>query len=429
MEALIAMIAELVLSVIVPLYLVLFLVLSPLFAFLVELVFDLIGMKSRAKVQAQSNESDTSSESIHDNDLGVEQAKESGLILYGIKWLTLSLATIAIVVVLILNFIFFESTVNWGLSRIQHKTGMTISYKKVNGSLLTGEFEFSGLKAVRKGHEYTDFNIDIEKAKLNIDYLKSLFGSMSVNGMTLANVQGKLFRHKKMPRHLKKHKHYKIDNLKISRLKLEIVNHFMLSKDNILNVSLDKIESRLFRRHYAVFDLFFRSSMTGNIDGAPVKVATWLTAGKPVTHWDIKNLPSATLQKLGSKSFAWVRAGELDVKVTDYGRARSYSEIDTQWSVTTRGLNSNMPTELRGFKKLAFKPVLSYLNSRQGNHSLLFGITLKEKDFAGHTNFNSAKLRQSVIKGTLARILNESKGPIRKLMLRKAIKYWNTRND
>lgn len=419
------MIAELILSAIVPLYLVLFLVLSPLLALLFNLVIDLIfDRKDQTldRAQTKSNGSDAIN-AITTND------GQHSKIIYVFKWLTISLSAIAIVVVLLLNFVFFEATVNWGLARIQQKTGIAISYKKVGGSLLTGEFKFNGLSAIRKGHEYTDFNIDIKNAKLNIDYLKSLFGSMSVNGMTLTDVQGKLLRHKKMPRHLKKHKHYKIDSLQISRLKLDIVNQFMLTKDNTLSVSLDNIESSLFRRHYALYDIFFRSNMAGHIDGAPIKVTTWIKEGKAVTQWDLKNISSTTLQKLSRKSFAWIKAGELDIKVTDHGRNRGYSEIETQWSVDTRRLKADMPVELKGLKKISFKPVLSFLNGRQGNHRLQFGITLNEKDFAGYSNFNSAKLRQSVIKGTLARILNESKGPIRKLMIRKAIKYWSTRNN
>jgi hypothetical protein len=154
-----------------------------------------------------------------------------------------------------------------------------------------------------------------------------------------------------------------------------------------------------FRSNFAVFDLLFRSNVVGQIDGRDISISTRDADGGRITQWRMPDLPIASVRHLVAKPpIGWLREGTLTVSVDDRWALARQAEIDMDWSIRMRGARAEA-RKAGGLLEQAFAlPIVSYINSKDGNIDLRFKLVMNERQFEDMVSPDAGVLWETVVR-------------------------------
>ena len=95
------------------------------------------------------------------------------------KWVVYAsagMAAVTILVMLALNFLFFDWFVRRALAAAEKQNGIAVSFAATDGNLFVGRVHLAGAKLVRSGHEVSDFDLTVADVNLDADVLQLLTG-------------------------------------------------------------------------------------------------------------------------------------------------------------------------------------------------------------------------------------------------------------
>ena len=313
---------------------------------------------------------------------------------------TVSISLIAVfsILLVLVNFVFFEQSFGWALKKIKKKTAIDLSYKSYHGDLFSREFYIKGLHVRRTGHEYSDFDIKIDQAKVRINRLSSLFGLVEFDNLLLKGVQGRYIRLKK--RRVKK-TDFLIRHLGIDSLNLIVEHRYLHRPDTTFNLFLDKVTSKGFSKRFAAFDLFFRSDVVGRINNAKFEFETSVKQEMRTTLWTIKNISAQSLRHISGKSLLWLKSGVADVKLKYRFHETWSHNIESRCQLHLKNVFTQIPEGTGKIKSVFYKQVVKFFRNRYGDVISEFKFKLSKDDFDGHTSLDIKKFWKAVIRGLL----------------------------
>lgn len=305
---------------------------------------------------------------------------------------------------LLVNFVFFEPVARWAVAQVGKRTNTEIDFRTASGNIFSGTVVFEDISARRSSETRSSFDLKAGRLRADIDPWTLVFRPIVFQSLSVETVSGVL----RQPDRRKTAGGKDDDKIKARRrfsvedLALKDVSIMLSKGDNApVAVSLKSVSTAPFRSNYALFDMLFRSNLTGQIDGHDISVSTQEIDGGRLTQWRMPDLPAASVSKfLTRPPIGWLREGTLNVSVDDRWRLGAAADIDMDWRLQMQGVRAEAGDAASlGEKTLAF-PVTSYINSRNGNLDLRFKLLMNEKQFEHMSSLDARFLWDVFLKST-----------------------------
>ena len=283
MEALVILLLEFLLAPIILLFTLLFNVLICVIGLIVELIFK--AATSATTKCANKTSSNPEPQRKRVNSIKITNSVFFAKTVYALKWLrnvSLFLIISIICVLFIINFALFEPTIKWIFTKVEQKTGIELNAEQIKGNIFTGKISFHQLMVKRESPIKTSFKLDIDELSLDIDWLSLILRPITFDTLVINKVTGNITQPNLQAHANDNDNTDKEPTIKTKRL--FVINNLDVNKINIIfakngdtsttPIFIDKINIPKFRSNYAIFDLFFRSNITGSIDSHPILIAT-----------------------------------------------------------------------------------------------------------------------------------------------------------
>jgi hypothetical protein len=304
----------------------------------------------------------------------------------------------------LVNTVLFDPVVRRVVGLVAKRTGTELEFKSVSGNLFTGRFAFEDITARRVSDAKGSFNLKVASLSGDIDLPTLLIGPVFFRRLSVDTVGGTFHDPEKRKAsdnvqdddgRIRTKRRFRIEDLTLRNVDVA------LSKGDGAPValSLKSVSSMPFRSNFAVFDLLFRSNVAGQIDGHDISISTRDADGGRITQWRMPDLPIASVRHLVAKPpIGWLREGTLTVSVDDRWALGRQAEIDMDWSIRMRGARAEARKE-GGLLEQAFAlPIVSYINSKDGNLDLRFKLVMNERQFEDMVSPDAGVLWETVVR-------------------------------
>ena len=316
---------------------------------------------------------------------------------------------------IIVNAYFFAPAMAWIGGKVSERSGIEITFGSVDGSFFAGRFSITDLDVKRRNTAKSEYAVNARRVDIDVDMLSLAWGTPNLDKLTVAGVTGEIWtkggdpvagsakarsRTGKKPR-----RHFRIASLSITDAAIE------LHKEGIPSASLaiDSLESAPFRSRYAVLDVFFRSNVTGSINGHEVLIATRGDGTGRTTTWRLSDFPAELVGHYVDKApFKWFEQGSVDVAVDDTWSRRDAAEIDMDWRIVLKEVKVVKPAGGSLVGRAVAKPIAYYINTREEDIDLQFSLVMNEEQFRSASSLDAAGVWTAVLKGTAEVIAEKS---------------------
>ena len=170
-----------------------------------------------------------------------------------------------------------------------------------------------------------------------------MFEDVKVDG-----VKGEFTRNGKrdptMPR-----RQFTIEELTVNNVSLAVTDHARPPHEVSVPVEIESLQIADFRSTWAAFDMLFRSTCRGLVDGQPFTVETRPIDGGAVreTRWIARDLPVYVLSGYFAGPLSWLVDGRFDVDVTTRWQPDdNEAELEMHCRLVAHGFAADVPEEL-----------------------------------------------------------------------------------
>jgi hypothetical protein len=236
-----------------------------------------------------------------------------------LSWTLGLLLGVMVALACLVNFVFFESSLRWVLARVEKRSGIQIGFTSASGNLFSGELTLKGVTARRQGHAESNFDLQAAELSLDMAMKRILNRTTPIEKVLLSGLEGE-FHRVKTPQGLKLRKHYRVDHLRLEAVEVAVRDNSR-PKETQFTVKIDELDSQPLRSRFAVFDVLFRSTASGEIAGRPFSIRTRKTESGRETNWEAEGLPVALVAHHLGGPFDSLEGGTVDV--LEYREQRS----------------------------------------------------------------------------------------------------------
>ncbi|MEO9874845.1 MAG: hypothetical protein ABJM26_18345 [Anderseniella sp.] len=319
------------------------------------------------------------------------------------KWIkraAVSVLVVTIACLIVINLLFLKPIGNWALAKLEQRTGIEVIASGISGNLFTGTFKLTGLTAKRASSEKTSFELKVAEVSGDLVMNSLFFGTPRFEKLSVNGVSGRFDVKKRdknrKPEKIKARRDFIVNHMMISDVALQLCN----AKNEALDVSLTSVESRPLRSNYAVFDVFFRSNISGTLAGRTLEIRSAPTDAGRATTWKIDQLPVSILSHFSDAPvISWLEQGTLDVDVTDSWKMTDRAKINMDWRLLANGVKMQVPADAGLMQKTVFIPAQKYLNGRDKPVDVSFSLVMNEEQFEGAASLEAANLWATVRDG------------------------------
>lgn len=393
MEALVILLAEFLLAPIIVCVAVVGNVFAAFVVFIIQAFFWMFGMHSISE--------DTRPIASHKSIGSLKWVKRTALILLAI----------IVSALLTVNFVFFEPTAKWLVANVAQKTGIELYVGKISGNIFTGAVNFIDLKINRVSDEKSNFDLTVKKASIDINIWSLVFRPITLETIVVENVEGKIKQPETKPKSprssadstqkIKNKRTFIVEDLKLSDIDVA------LSKGNNtpIAVYLQEVTSAPFRSNYAIFDVFFRSNVSGSINGHEIRVSTEVIESGRVTKWDIDELPVATVSSFVTKPpIGWFKNGTIDIEVEDKWQLDQKADIEMDWRFRMQDVRVRVPSNAGLVERTLATPIASYINAKDEGIDLKFSLIMNEEQFENASSLDASGIWDALVKSMASAI-------------------------
>lgn len=319
---------------------------------------------------------------------------------------TLFLIAIAVAIVVlgalaIINTFFFSDSVRAVFSTLERRSGIETRCRLIDGNVFAGRISLSDCTVVRDDHPGSEFDLELDEAELNIA-VSSLFTTATVESAVVSGLRGSIHKHQApaeddSPAAAEKPRRaFVIEQLDIESVDLALSGQNKDGGSFELPIRMDKATSAPLRSKFALFDILFRSNARGQIAGAGFEIVTHGDDTGRRTRWRANAVPVASFGAMAGGALSWFDEGVVDVYVEDRWRRDGQLEIEMDWRLAFRDIEVKAPDTAGTITRLASGPIVSYVNSFDGDFPFEFQMVLNEDQFEYRSSLQAAGLWSAV---------------------------------
>lgn len=402
MELLVLLIAELLSTFVVPVFLVVVEFIITVVSLVAYLIFG-VALKKPSTATAQPE----------------RRAPVSPMFVKAVKggcWLFGGLFVIGLVAALVVNTLFFASTVAWVARIVTERSGIEIAFDDVEGNFFTGRFQFDGLKVARRVPEKTEYALTVDKTDAKIELL-SLVGQPKLSHLAMSGIGGDIWSKRRNPGlagaatgdaegagRLRPRKNFEIRSLEISNAKIAV--HRGTAPP--LTVTIESLESPSLRSRYAIFDAAFRTNLRGAINGHEISLGVQTGDGLR-NSWRLEDFPADLLGLYVDRPpVNWFDKGMIDVAVENRLGVGDGSDINMDWRIVLKQIRLTKPGDGPLLGRATHASMARFFAAREKDVDLRFQLVMKEEQFETRASLDAAGLWKAVLKGAAKTVAAKS---------------------
>ena len=318
---------------------------------------------------------------------------------------------VSLIVVLLVNFFFFESAVRLALSGVRTTTGVETTFEHASGNLLAGSISLTGLKVLREDHALSDVDLTIESLDVDVVVTSLLSREVKFSHVKVGRVQGQWTRH---------HEPEKPDAPQGRRLlirSLLIDDVAIAIRDDsrgepiALSLEIENWESRDLRSRWAALDVLFRTNATGTIEQRPFRVESSGSFDEGAADWEFEEVPAYLAGKYLGEPLSWLTDGRVSVDAESSWKLSDSSEIHMDWKLLASNLKAEAPDDLPILKHGVVAPVIAYLNNNPAELPIAFSVDLDPQGFEEQVSPFTKGLSSAVADGVTKELAKASAVP------------------
>ncbi|WP_108882817.1 hypothetical protein [Anderseniella sp. Alg231-50] len=396
MELLVGLLVEVLISFVVAVVPAIASFAAAVIAWIVDLISDLAGSSGgHSNAPSEADRQDEQDEPVS------PPANYSPSV--ALKWIKRASVGVFVVIIaglIVINFLFLKPIGNWALAKLEQRTGIEVAASDISGNLFTGSFRLTGLTAKRESSEKSSFDLKVDEVSGNLVMNSLVFGTPVFDTLSVNGVSGRFDVKKRdkdrKPRKIKTRRDFIVKHMMISGVTLQLYN----ASKEALDVNFNSVESRPLRSNYAVFDVFFRSNISGTLAGRKLEIRSAPTDGGRATTWKIDQLPVSVLGHFSDAPvISWLEQGTLDIDVTDSWKVTDRAKINMDWRLLANNVKMQIPADAGLMQKTVFIPAQKYLNGRDKPVDVSFSLVMNEDQFEGAASLEAANLWATVRDG------------------------------
>ncbi|MFK8029756.1 MAG: hypothetical protein AB8G18_05920 [Gammaproteobacteria bacterium] len=398
MEAIVLIIGEIVFAVLAPFFLLIANLIGSVFSLIASFLLGSSYINTQTKEKQQTG-TETTRDSVTASSTGKPQtlrfARLGAMVLTGLAVLTL--AGIGIV-----NTFFFNDSVRYVFNKVQDRSGITTSCENIDGSVFAGKIDLRNCTIQRPSHSESSFDLRLAKISLDLK-ITSLFGTAQLESAELDGLDGWVKKTQKAANDSdssedvdKPRRAFVIDRLDVTNVDLNVSGVNPDGNPFSLPISIEHIHSQPLRSRMALFDVLFRSNVSGSISDSPFDIVTSKIASGRKTEWRAPNIPVASLGAMAGGPLSWFSEGTVEVFVVDEWEIDNSLTIDMDWRLKFSNIEVKAPQGTSKFKRIASAPLTRYVNGHNGDFPLEFSLVLNESQFESKSSLAAAGLWSAV---------------------------------
>ena len=183
---------------------------------------------------------------------------------------------------------------------------------------------------------------------------------------------------------------------------VEVTDRSRPPREVAVPLEIASLEIAGFRSWWAAFDVLFRSTCRGLVDGQPFTILNRPAddGESQETQWIARDLPVYLLSGFTTGPLAWLVDGRLDVDVTTRWRPDDNDqELDMQCHVEAHGFTADVPDQFKVLQKIV-EPTLNTLNQTNTRLPLKFNVTMNKEAFRGQLSPLAAGLSEVFVQAS-----------------------------
>ncbi len=296
-----------------------------------------------------------------------------------------ALVAATVLLLIALNTFAFEWAVRRALAAGEKKSGIAADFESADGNLFVGRVNLRNARLVRQGHPVADFDMAVGELDVDADVWKLLGGQTVFQTVNVDGVTGQFARNGKRDPDLPR-RQFTIEELTVANVSLAVADHSRPPHEVSVPVEIESLQIADFRSTWAAFDMLFRSTCRGLVDGQPFTVETHPIEDGAAreTRWTARDLPVYVLSGYFAGPLAWLVDGRLDVDVTTrWHPVDNDAELEMHCHLIAHGFAADVPEQLKVLEKV-IEPTLATLNKANARLPIEFDVTMSKEAFRGH---------------------------------------------
>ncbi len=301
------------------------------------------------------------------------------------------------VILLVINSFFFKDAVHHIFGLAEKRSNLTVACDRIDGSLFSGQVDLGQCTIRRASHPKSTFDLSVSEVKLDLK-MTSLFGTATLEKARIVGLtgaiqtardadQGETPKKRDRPRRA-----FVIDDLHIEDIDLKLSGTNPDGNAFDLPVVVHELKSKPLRSRLALFDILFRSNVSGSIAAMPFTIVTSTIENGRETAWRAEDVPVASLGAMTGGVLSWFKSGVVNVAVDDRWQRGDALSIDMDWQLAFSRIEVAVPDGTSAFSRAAAAPIVRYVNSKDGNFPLDFEMVVNEDQFEFQSSLAAAGL-------------------------------------
>jgi hypothetical protein len=301
-----------------------------------------------------------------------------------------------LVAIVALNFLCFEWFVRRALRTAEKPSGIAVTFAQAEGNLFSGRIALRDAKFTRHGHPVSDFDLTAAKFDVDADVWQLLAGNFAFEVVSIAGVRGQFTRTGKRDPTLPRRR-FTIGQLTVDDVAVEVTDASRPPHELAVPFEVTSLAIADFRSWWAAFDVLFRSTSQGLLDGEPVEITHRQVGEVEETVWSAQDMPIHVLSGYFAGPLGWLVDGRVDVDVTTrWLPPDDQPELEMHCHLVARGFAAEVPEGLAALERIVVEPAVAVLNRSQANLPIEFDLVMNKAAFMGQLSPLAAGLAAAI---------------------------------
>jgi hypothetical protein len=307
---------------------------------------------------------------------------------------------------LLIEFVLLEPAARLMVAMIGARTGTELDFKSASGSLFTGTITFEDFLARRQSEIKSSFDLKAGILRADLDLMTLVRPQLAFESIAVSSVSGTMRR----PERRRTDTDDNDDTIRAKRIfhvrELTLTDvGVALSKGDAapVAVSLTSVDSREFRSNYALFDLLFRSEVKGQLDGHDFTISTLKAETHRESKWRAPDLPAVTVARLVSRPpIGWLSEGtvavDLDARINEGAPTFAKTDMQLDWTLRMQSVRAEARDGAGLRERALMLPVIGFIKAKSGNFDLRFGLAMNQTAFENRGSIDVRALWSGVLR-------------------------------
>lgn len=252
--------------------------------------------------------------------------------------------------VLAFNSFGVEPTLRMVLGRIQDRTGTQVRFASASGNLITGSLAVNGVTLERKVEGRNAFALEVSHLTADVSVLRLADPAWQLDRLHMLGVKGdfEVVERKEGGGAIAGGRVFEAREVLVSNAELTFVNRRDVPEGVTTSVEVEKLEVAEYRSDWSLYDLLFRSTLAGKVDGQPFTFTRQQAEGKQLVTWHMQSLQLAKWSRGWATQGAFALAGAAEVTAVHSWPLENPYTIQQHWKIqSAQGKSFEFDAEMK----------------------------------------------------------------------------------